>query len=102
MHALQRKAILALLGMVESAVREIRTVLADGSPTAPDQVYEQPAQPPRHQHDGALTEEEDDTLEQMMEKHRLDLLNASQNMADKFYRDAENSPIMAGIFDEDA
>lgn len=105
MHALQRTAILALLGMVESAVREIRAVLANGTAPVSEPGYVQPAaEPQRHQsmHDMSLTEEEDDTLEEMMEKHRLDLLNASQNMADKFYRDAGQSPVLDGIFDEDA
>ena len=98
MHVLQRKAILALLGMVESAVREIRSVLAENSADIPLNMAQEPGfiqqlQTPRDPHDMSLSDEEDDTLEQMMEKHRLSLLQSSEKFAAKIYADT---------FDEDA
>ncbi len=96
MQAIQRRAILSLLGMIESAVRELRAVIAEGGGETFH--VEQPRPKPQYPHDGALSDEEDRTLEQMMEAQRLALLQSAGNLADRFYSDRDPP---AGFFDED-
>ncbi len=92
MQQVQRRAILAILSMIESAVRELRAVLADSADTAAPVASggQSTAQPvSAHPSDGILSDAEERTLEQMMEGHRIALLKESGNMAARFYSEGE-------------
>lgn len=104
MHVAQKKAILALLSMVEAGLREIRAAVSDGEEfhvehaTAARAHYQQaPAAP--HVPDGVLSEDDESTLEQVMEKHRQELLAAAGNLAANYYDDAP--PGLSSFFEED-
>lgn len=86
MHSAQTRALLAILTMVEAGLREIRAVLTDASP---QDATGGPVAAPFKAHipDGVLSDEEELTLERMMDKHRLDLLAAAENMTEKYYGD---------------
>lgn len=104
MHSAQTSAVLAILSMIESGMREIRTLLgATATQTMPPNVGQMAVEPMRaYTPEGTLSEEEEVTLERMMEKHRLDLLAAAGNMADKFYQeDAPDKFMDPQFFDED-
>ncbi len=87
LQGIQKRSVLAILTMIESGLREIRALVADentaegSSPelSRPDVVP--------YRHDGALSDQEEQSLEEMMEQSRLDLLKRSQGVLDKFYDD---------------
>lgn len=104
MHVAQKKALLAILSMVEAGLREIRSVISDGETfrvehtPAPRPHYQQPAAE-AHVPDGILSDDDESTLEQVMEKHRQDLLAAAGNMAANYYD--ESPPGLSSFFEED-
>lgn len=92
MHYVQKKAVLALISMVESGLREIRSVLSDqGSDAEPSYVpVRQRAEP---QFGSPLDEDEERSLEQVMEQNRQMMLKQGVSMTQAFYEDAvEKSP----------
>ncbi len=87
MHSAQRRAVLAILTMIESGMREIRAVLSDGTVHTDDGHRVVPPPPPQ-QPVGTLSDDEEETLEKMMEKHRMDLLRSTSTTLERFYDDA--------------
>ncbi len=102
MQPLQRRAILAFLSMIESAIREIRMVLDDSGAGAADKAiaggYVASSAVPVPTHDGVLSDAQEESLEKMMELNRLAMLKEAGNMAERFYRDA---PVSHDFFGED-
>lgn len=112
MHSAQRRAVLAILSMIESGLREIRAVLSDGEPVeASSHVgavgYVAPEPYKSYVPDGTLSDDEESTLEAMMEKHRLDLIAAAGNLANVRYAERDHYPerelnrITSPFFEED-
>ncbi len=88
MHSAQRRAVLAILTMIESGLREIRAVMSDGTAYEPETAVRPP---PPTAPVGALSDAEEESLEKMMEKHRLDLLRSTSTTLERFYDDAEEA-----------
>ncbi len=79
MHYVQKKALLAIISMIESGLREIRSVLTDASgPGEPDRIAVPVRQDPAY--GSLLNDEEERSLEQIMEKNRQDMLRSAQSM----------------------
>lgn len=80
MHNVQKKAVLAIISMIESGLREIRSVLTDASvASGPDLV----AYAPRHPepvYGSPLEEHEERSLEMIMEQNRQEMLKSAASM----------------------
>lgn len=93
MQPAQRRAILAILGMVESGIQQLRMLLEDESPlpsSSPPQ-NEQPGAPVEHvnHHISYLSEQEDNDLERLMEEERLAMEQEHARAVKQFWSDSE-------------
>jgi hypothetical protein len=87
MHYVQKKAALAIISMVESGLRELRLMMTDHSVDAePGHVIHRPK--PEPSFGSPLDDEEERSLEQVMEQSRLAMLKQGQSMTQAFYQDA--------------
>lgn len=87
MHNVQKKAILAIISMIESGLREIRSVLVE--PVAANGHTVMAAPRPEPAYGSPLDDEEERSLEQIMEKSRQDMLRS----ADSFYNTPPPTPL---------
>ncbi len=87
MHPAQRRAIIAIISMIETGLQQLKGMLltADSQQGVPMSV----AQAAAPQSDGILSEAEEASLETMMENHRKSLLNESENLAQRFFAEDE-------------
>lgn len=73
----QKRALIAILSMLESGITQLRYLLDEGQQNAP-------VGPPPRQHDSTYLDEEDDArLERIMEEERLDMLKTHEGAAQR-------------------
>lgn len=82
MHPAQRRAILAILALIEQGIAQLKSILIaedDGSPVvkSPDSV---------HREREVLSDKEDDDLEARMEHARLQMMEADERAAEQLFR----------------
>ncbi len=95
MHVIQKRAIIAIISMIESGLREIRAVLTDGTPTPVDEPrYSKPE--PLLRPDSPLSDDEEVSLEKMMEENRQQMLQQNQDFLRRAYDDAEDLDYLDG------
>lgn len=103
MHHVQKKAVLAIISMIESGLREIRSVLTDqGGVEEPERIFARPRAEP--QFGSPLDEDEERSLEHVMEQNRQAMLKQGTSMTQAFYQEAvDAAPLkpLGGFFEGD-
>lgn len=99
MHHVQKKAVLALVSMLESGLREIRQILADGGSSGGEVTAFSPRAGLSPAPGSPLSDKEEEDLDALMEKNRLAMVRQAESAAKRFYEDAE--PKLADFFDEE-
>jgi len=82
MHPAQRRAILAILALIEQGIAQLRTILMAEDGASPVVKSSDPVHPERD----VLSDREDDELEERMECARMQMMEADERAAEQLFR----------------
>ncbi len=98
MHQVQKKAALAILSMVEAGLRELRLMLTDQSvPDSNGHTIIRQRQEPAY--GSPLNDEEEASLDHVMEHNRQEMIRQAASMTETFFRDPV--PTAQSFYDEE-
>jgi hypothetical protein len=86
MQPAQKRAFLAILGMLETGIHQLRQLFDDGADVLEAAQMAAPV-PKQRTLDNYLNDDEDEMLEQRMEEERLEIASQHERFARQLYED---------------
>lgn len=86
MHPAQKRAILAILALIEQGIAQLKSILVIDDPVHPATKSPDPARPEL----GVLGDDDDARLEAEMEKARLQMIEEDERAAEQLFRAARS------------
>lgn len=97
MHSAQRRAIVAIISVIETSLHQLKNLLlADDEPKTGQSHQANPELVP----DGYLSEENEEAVERMIEAHRQNLQKEAEAMAQKAYSSKDYKGFFEGMNEE--